>query len=122
LRYSKPGVGACRLLLHGYVCAVKGFDCIDALKALGEVNRMRIINLLLGESLGVTEITERLEISQYNVSKHLRILKEAGLLEMQKEGKQRIYSVVPALKVKLAENKNVLDLGCCTFRFDKLPK
>ncbi len=56
------------------------------------------------------------------VPKHLRILKEAGLLEMKKEGNQRIYSVVPALKVQLVANKNVLDLGCCTFHFDKLPK
>jgi sorbitol-specific phosphotransferase system component IIA len=30
--------------------------------------------------------------------------------------------VVPRLKNQLAANKNVLELGCCTFRFDKLPK
>ncbi|MEK7686358.1 MAG: metalloregulator ArsR/SmtB family transcription factor [Verrucomicrobiota bacterium] len=99
-----------------------GIDCIAALKALGELNRMRIIRLLLKDQLGVNEIAERLKISQYNVSKHLRILKEAGLLDMEKEGKQRLYTVVPRLKDQLAANENVLELDCCTFRFDKLPK
>ena len=56
------------------------------------------------------------------MSKHLRILKEAGLLEMEKSGKQRLYGVVPSLKDELAANQNVLELDCCTFRFDKLPR
>jgi DNA-binding transcriptional ArsR family regulator len=99
-----------------------GIDCIAALKALGELNRMRIVRLLLKDQLGVNQISERLEISQYNVSKHLRVLKEAGLVEMEKQGQQRLYAVVPRLKNQLAANKNVLELGCCTFRFDKLPK
>jgi DNA-binding transcriptional ArsR family regulator len=99
-----------------------GIDCIAALKALGEMNRLRIVRLLLKEQLGVNQISERLGISQYNVSKHLRILKEAGLVEMEKEGQQRLYAVVPRLKSHLAANKNVLEMDCCTFRFDRLPK
>lgn len=99
-----------------------GIDCIAALKALGELNRLRIVRLLLKERLGVNLISERLEMSQYNVSKHLRILKEAGLVEMEKRGKQRLYAVVRGLKNQLAVNKNVLELGCCSFRFDKLPR
>jgi DNA-binding transcriptional ArsR family regulator len=92
------------------------------LKALGEMNRLRIMRLLLKEQLGVNAISRRLRISQYNVSKHLRILKEAGLLEMEKAGKLRLYAVAPSLKDQLAANQNVLELDCCTFRFDKLPK
>ena len=99
-----------------------GIDCIAALKALGELNRMRIVRLLLKKKLGVNEIAEHLELSQYNVSKHLRILKEAGLLAMEKAGKQRLYTVAPGLKNQLRANANVLELNCCTFRFDKLPK
>jgi DNA-binding transcriptional ArsR family regulator len=99
-----------------------GINCIAALKALSELNRLRIVRLLLKEQLGVNQISERLEMSQYNVSKHLRILKEAGLVEMEKEGQQRLYTVIPRLKNQLAANKNVLRLDCCTFRFDKLPK
>ncbi|MGA2867394.1 MAG: metalloregulator ArsR/SmtB family transcription factor [Verrucomicrobiota bacterium] len=99
-----------------------GIDCIAALKALGELSRLRIMRLLLQRQLGVNEISRRLKVSQYNVSKHLRILKEAGLVEVQKQGKQRLYTVVPRLKNQLAANANVLELRCCTFRFDKLPK
>jgi len=97
-------------------------DCMGALKALGELSRLRIVRLLLKKRLGVNAISERLGTSQYNVSKHLRILREAGLVEMEKQGQQRLYAVVPGLKSQLAANKNVLELGCCTFRFDRLPK
>ena len=101
---------------------MNGIDCIVALKALGELSRLRIMRLLLKEPLGVNAISERLGTSQYNVSKHLRILREAGLVLMEKQGQQRLYSVVPGIKSQLAANKNVLELGCCTFRFDKLPQ
>lgn len=99
-----------------------GVKCMAVLKALGELNRLRIMRLLLTEQLGVNDISRRLKISQYNVSKHLRVLKEAGLLDMEKAGKQRLYGVAPALKDQLAANRNVLELDCCAFRFDKLPK
>lgn len=99
-----------------------GLNCIAALKALGEESRLRILRLLFKEPLSVTDITERLHLSQYNVSKHLRVMREAGLLESEKQGKLRLYSVAGGLKKQLAANDNVLDLGCCTFRLDKLPK
>ncbi len=99
-----------------------GLDCIAALKALGEETRLRILRLLSKERLSVNEISERLDVSQYNVSKHLRIMRDAGLLESEKQGQQRLYSVTEGLKSELKDNNNILDLGCCTFRFDKLPK
>ena len=99
-----------------------GLDCIAALKALGEETRLRILRLLFKEPLGVNAISERLNVSQYNVSKHLRIMREAGLLEAEKQGKQRLYSVVEELKAQVAAHNNILDLGCCSFRLDKLPK
>jgi DNA-binding transcriptional ArsR family regulator len=101
---------------------VKKIDCIPALKALGEENRMRIVGLLLKGSRSVNEIAEELEISQYNVSKHLRILRDAGLLNTEKDGQQRLYGLAEDLNSHLAENKNILDLGCCQFDFNKLPK
>ena len=101
---------------------MKGLECISALKALGEETRLRLLRLLFTKPLGVNEISEKLGVSQYNVSKHLRIMREAGLLEVQKSGKMRLYSVVPALKDQISANSGVLDLGCCTFRLKKLPK
>lgn len=101
---------------------MNGLSCIAALKALGEETRLRILRLLFKHSLSVNEISDRLKVSQFNVSKHLRIMREAGLLEIEKQGQHRIYSVAPKLKSQVAENNNVLDLGCCTFRLDKLPE
>jgi DNA-binding transcriptional ArsR family regulator len=101
---------------------VTGLNCIAALKALGEETRLRILRLLFKEQLSVNEISERLKVSQYNVSKHLRIMREAGLLETEKCGKQRLYVVADKLKSQVAANNNVLDLGCCTFRLDKLSR
>ena len=92
------------------------------LKALGELNRLRIMRLLLKEQSSVDAIAHKLKISEYNVSKHLRILKDAGLLEMEKSGQHRLYVVASGLRGELAANRNVLELGCCTFRFDKLPR
>jgi DNA-binding transcriptional ArsR family regulator len=104
------------------VLPVAKIDCIAALKALGELNRMRIVRLLLKTQLSVNEVGERLKMSQYNVSKHLKILRAAGLVEMEQHGKQRLYTVTRDLKAHLRTNANVLELGCCTFRFDRLPK
>jgi DNA-binding transcriptional ArsR family regulator len=101
---------------------VKKFDCIPAMKALGEESRLRIVRMLLNKQRSVNEIAEALDITQYNVSKHLRVLREAGLIDQEKHGQQRLYSLAPAFSAHLSENKHVLNLGCCQFDFSKMPK
>lgn len=113
---TQPGFGK-----SGRVSAKK-FDCINALKALGEENRMRIVRLLLKHQRSVNEIAENLGVTQYNVSKHLRVLREADLVELEKQGQQRLYTLAADFREHLADNQNVLDLGCCQFDFNKLPK
>src|SRR5262245_35439077 len=51
--------------------------CIPKLKALADQTRWAIVGELLHKPRTVSELTERLHVSQYNVSKHLRILREA---------------------------------------------
>lgn len=94
---------------------------IRMLKALADETRWRVTRELLGESLTVSEIVARLAVSQYNVSKHLRILREAGIVQAERHGKNVICQVTPAFRQRLAEGNNILDLGCCTFRFDRVP-
>lgn len=106
----------------GMMTAMSGINCMAVLKALSEPTRMRIVRLLLKQSLGVNDISGSLGVSQYNISKHLRILREAGLLETEKKGKLRLYGIASELADRLASNRNVLELDCCTFRFDKLPE
>ena len=88
------------------------------LKALGDETRWRIVQQLLKRTLTVSELTQRLGVTQYNVSKHLRILREAGIVTTEKEGKNLNCTVDPDLKRTIARNQNQLDLGCCTFKFD----
>lgn len=95
-----------------------GRDCVSALKALGEDNRVRIVGLLMDTPLGVCEIARRLGTTYYNVSKHLRILREAGLLDVEKHGRERLY-VVPGRIRRSRAHARVLELGCCSFRFDQ---
>jgi DNA-binding transcriptional ArsR family regulator len=94
-----------------------GHDCVVALRALGEDTRVRIIGLLIDVPLDVGEISKRVGVSPYNVSKHLRILREAGLLEVKKTGRRHLYALPDAIRRRVTEG-SVLDLGCCSFQFD----
>lgn len=90
-------------------------ECIPALRALGEETRLRLLNLLAREQLTVTQIVERLSLPQYTISKHLRVLREAGLLDLERSGRERRYSLNARWK-QTAARKGILDLGCCSFR------
>jgi DNA-binding transcriptional ArsR family regulator len=96
---------------------MKDFDCAPALKALSKPVCLRIVRLLSKEPLSVNEVAARLKMPQYKVSRHLQILRDAGLLEVHNHGKKHFHQV--PIK-QLAHNRNTLDLGCCAFRFDKL--
>jgi DNA-binding transcriptional ArsR family regulator len=96
-----------------------GLDCVEALKALGEETRVRIVGLLFEEPLGVCEIANRLGLTHYNVSKHLRILREAGLVDVEKHGREHVYSVPSKIRKNPGARARVLDLGCCSFQFDR---
>jgi DNA-binding transcriptional ArsR family regulator len=95
-------------------------DCVVALKALAEETRVRIISVLIESPLDVGEIAQRVDISQYNASKHLRVLREAGLLQVQKDGRRHLYALTEGIGRRMAEG-GVLDLGCCSFQFEGEP-
>lgn len=64
-----------------------------ALQALGEPHRVAILDLLRDGEQPVGHLVERLELSQPAVSKHLRVLKEAGLVESRADAQRRLYRV-----------------------------
>jgi DNA-binding transcriptional ArsR family regulator len=64
--------------------------------ALVEPRRRAILDALRDGPRTVTELAESLGFSQPMVSKHLRILREAGLVRVRKSAQQRIYAVDPA--------------------------
>lgn len=60
---------------------------------LAEANRRRILDLLRDGPRPVGDLVDALELTQPAVSKHLRILREAGLVDVQAAGRQRLYSL-----------------------------
>lgn len=61
--------------------------------ALAEPNRLQIVQLLRRRPLAVGEIVDRLGLRQPQVSKHLRVLSDAGLVEVRPVAQQRIYAL-----------------------------
>ncbi|WP_219837978.1 helix-turn-helix transcriptional regulator [Paenibacillus sp. R14(2021)] len=63
------------------------------LSALAEPNRLHIVELLRDGPLPVGDIAERLRLQQPQVSKHLRVLHDAGLVEVQPSANRRFYKL-----------------------------
>jgi DNA-binding transcriptional ArsR family regulator len=66
-----------------------------AFEVLAEPNRRRILDVLRGTERPVGELVDALAISQPAVSKHLRVLREAGLVEVRVDAQRRLYRVRP---------------------------
>ena len=64
------------------------------LRAIGDANRIRILDLLRDGELSVAQIAERLGTSQQNASKHLGVLLRSGIVTRRKAGTSVLYSVV----------------------------
>ncbi len=69
------------------------FDPVLFAKAIADETRQKIMNICCCESLSVSEIVEKLDVSQPTVSHHLAILREADLVTVREEGKQTFYSL-----------------------------
>jgi DNA-binding transcriptional ArsR family regulator len=68
---------------------------MTAYTALAEPHRRQILDLLRDSERSVNDLVARLKLSQPGVSKHLKALREAGLVEVRPEGKQRWYGLRP---------------------------
>ena len=68
---------------------------VTAYAALAEPNRRLILDLLRGGERSVGDLVQRVGLSQPGVSKHLRILREAGLVGSRADGKRRLYALRP---------------------------
>ena len=73
----------------------------DAFSAAAEPNRRRILQLLATRPMTVTEIAGQFPVTRSAISQHLLLLAGAGLVEAEKNGRQRIYRVVPSGLAKL---------------------
>src|ERR1044071_3955196 len=71
--------------------ALSGEQIVEVLRAAGEPTRLRILALLAGEELSVLELCRILDQSQPRVSRHLKLLAEAGLVERFPDGAWVFY-------------------------------
>jgi ArsR family transcriptional regulator len=103
-------LAACCLPVLEDVLSVEDAERISApLKALADPNRLRILSLIQArpaQEACVCHLTEPLGLTQGTVSHHLRVLREAGLVERDQRGSWAYYRVVPdalaALRTLLA--------------------
>ena len=77
------------------------FHVTDALSAAAEPNRRRILQLLASQPRTVSEIAAEFTVTRSAISQHLLVLADAGLVEAEKVGRQRIYRVLPSGLQKL---------------------
>jgi DNA-binding transcriptional ArsR family regulator len=64
---------------------------VNALKLVAEPRRQEILRLVWRDELPVGEIVERLDLSYAGVSQHLALLREAGFVQVRRDGKRRLY-------------------------------
>jgi DNA-binding transcriptional ArsR family regulator len=75
----------------------------SAFAIIAEPNRRAILSLLVSSQQSVGEIERRLRMPQPTVSKHLRVLREAGLVEATVDAQRRVYRLNPAPLQEVAD-------------------
>jgi DNA-binding transcriptional ArsR family regulator len=68
----------------------------DVFNAIAEAHRREVLDALIAGEKAVGAIVDDLSMSQPQVSKHLRVLREVGLVRCRAEGRRRLYSLEPA--------------------------
>jgi len=95
--------------------------CARALRALADPERLRIVNWLRGGSRNVSELASLLNDDIVNVSHHLGVLRHAGLVQDEKQGRFVVYRLHPDVfhRGSTGEKAEHLDLGCCRLELPK---
>jgi ArsR family transcriptional regulator len=88
-------------------------SCASKLRVLGDPTRLGVLEMLMQCPLSVTELTERLKVEQSLMSHHLRVLRDAGLVEGRKDGRAVRYRLTPSCETRA----DAIDLGCCRLWF-----
>jgi DNA-binding transcriptional ArsR family regulator len=68
---------------------------VDALAALADPTRRELLAVLAGGERSAGELAGRFPVSRPAISRHLRVLREAGLVRSRSEGKRRLYALDP---------------------------
>jgi DNA-binding transcriptional ArsR family regulator len=93
---------------------LQSVQCARWLKALADPERLRIVECLQRGPKTVSDLAEALEAELPNVSHHLGVLRHAGLVQDQRQGKFVEYRLHPdVFRPGRTGGADALDLGCC---------
>ena len=91
------------------------YSCAGLLKVLADETRLSVLRQLMKRPKNVAEINASLGIEQTLLSHHLKVLREAGLVITQRNGKAVLYSLAPG--VEDIRSGMAINLGCCMISF-----
>jgi DNA-binding transcriptional ArsR family regulator len=95
-RRLKPPPGALSKYTLTRICSVEYTKSMESVfEIIAEPNRRAILSLLVSSQQSVGEIERQLRMSQPTVSKHLRVLREAGFVESTVDAQRRLYQLKP---------------------------
>ncbi len=96
--------------------ATSPIPCASMLKVLADETRLAVVRQLTDGPKHVGEINESLGLEQSLLSHHLRILRESGLVNSERDGKAVLYSLSPEFQGSTKGES--INLGCCLILFD----
>lgn len=68
-------------------------NAVDPYFALSDPKRRKILSLLSNRERSVTQLADRFDVSQPAISQHLKVLRSAGIVQVRKDGRRRLYSI-----------------------------
>ena len=97
MRNISPRESKGRFFLYALtsICLLRYIREVETFEILAEPNRRAILSLLTSSEQSVGEIERQLHMPQPTVSKHLRVLREAGLVESTVDAQRRLYRLKP---------------------------
>jgi ArsR family transcriptional regulator len=101
-----PDADCCGSLSDAPLSADQAVELAAVFKALGDPVRLRLLSLIASRAGGevcVCELTPAFELSQPTISHHLKLLRQAGLIDCERRGTWVYYWLLPAATDRLAE-------------------
>jgi ArsR family transcriptional regulator len=99
-----PVIACCTPLAGSSLSDQDAIELEQLFKVLADRNRVKILNILLrarGQAVCVCEFTDQLDLAQPTVSYHLKLLREAGLLDREKRGTFAYFGLRPEAMERL---------------------
>ena len=92
-------------------------SCAEMLKVLADDTRLEVVRLLMSGPKHVNELNATLHVEPSLFSHHLKVLREGGIVNAERDGKAVLYSLAPAIQGR--RTGNAINLGCCLISFPK---